>query len=104
MIADVDEDSFDYKVLASEKPVLAVFWAPWCEPCTRLAPVIEEVARIAGDRASVVRINTDENGELAFRLQVSGTPTSRIYRNGAAAASVAGVRTASHLLKLLLPE
>lgn len=99
----VDEDSFDYLVLAAEKPVLVEFWASWCEPCARQAPVLEELADAVGERAAVAKINADENAELLYRLKVKGIPTMKVFRNGAETATIAGVRTLDVLLKLLLP-
>lgn len=102
-IKDCGEDSYDYMVEQAAMPVLVQFWAPWCEPCARLTPVLEELAEEVGEQAAIVRVNTQEYPELAYRQQVKGTPTVKIYQPGAAPVKLAGFRTKEELLKLLLP-
>lgn len=102
-VTDVDENSFGYRVLDADGPVLVEFWAPWCDSCARLAPVLEEVAREVGGAATVVRVNADENGELLFRLNVRGIPTMKVYRCGEVVKTIAGARTKEDILGLLLP-
>lgn len=101
---EVDEDSFEYRVLGADRPVLVEFWAPWCEPCMRMIPVLEELAAEAGDRALVARVNADDNRELLFRLKVRGIPSMKIFRGGVETAHIAGYRAKEELLRLLLPE
>lgn len=100
-LREANEDSYDYVVLGASVPVLVEFWAPWCEPCGRMAPVLEELAAEAEGRALVVKVNADDNRELLFRLKVRGIPTMKVYRNGAETASLAGYRSKDELLALL---
>jgi thioredoxin 1 len=101
-LLEVDEMSFDYAVLEADCPVLVEFWAPWCEPCARMAPVLEEMAEEAEGRALVVKVNADDNRELLFRLKVRGIPTMKVFRNGSESAHIAGYRSKEELLALLL--
>ncbi|WP_438448877.1 thioredoxin family protein [Gorillibacterium sp. sgz5001074] len=101
---DVDEDSFNYRVLEADRPVLVEFWAPWCEPCQRMMPILEELAAEAGDRAVVARVNADDNRELLFRLKVRGIPSMKLFRDGRETAHLAGYRPKEELLRLLLRE
>jgi thioredoxin 1 len=80
-IPEVSTSTFQADVLASDKPVLVDFWAPWCGPCKMLAPVIEEVAG-ALTGAKFVKLNTDENPDLAAKYHISGIPTLILFKGG----------------------
>jgi thioredoxin 1 len=81
-IPEVSTSTFQTDVLASDKPVLVDFWAPWCGPCKMLAPVIEEVAGSLTGQAKFVKLNTDENPDLAARYHISGIPTLILFKGG----------------------
>lgn len=78
----VTGETFDKKVLRSEKPVLVDFWADWCPPCHRLAPVLEEFAAEKADELVVAKLNIDHDPELAERYGVESIPTLNLYRDG----------------------
>ena len=89
-LADVTESTFSQEVLQSSQPVLVDFWAPWCGPCKMLAPVVEKVASAHAGRAKFVKLNTDENPNLAGRYQVSGIPCLILFKNGEVADRIVG--------------
>jgi thioredoxin 1 len=89
-IPEVTQSTFQADVLASDKPVLVDFWAPWCGPCKMLAPVIEEVAGSLVGKANFVKLNTDENPNVAGQYGISGIPTLILFKGGEAVDRIVG--------------
>ncbi len=81
-VKEITENQFDAEVLKESKPVLVDFWAPWCGPCKMLGPVLEEVAANNEDRLKVVKVNVDENQDLAQKYEVMSIPTMFLVKNG----------------------
>lgn len=76
-----NKSNFAQEVLNSEKPVLVDFWAPWCGPCRMVVPLVEKIARENTD-IKVVKVNVDEEQELAMQYQVMSIPTLMVFKNG----------------------
>jgi thioredoxin 1 len=81
-IQELSESSFETDVLNSEKPVLVDFWAPWCGPCRRIAPLLEQFAQENSEAVKVVKINTDENMNLATGYRIDSIPTLILFKDG----------------------
>lgn len=74
--------TFKTDVLRNERPVLVDFWAAWCPPCRAVGPVLDEIARHHREKIDVVKLNVDENPELARKYQVTSIPAFRVFQNG----------------------
>lgn len=73
----------EFEKLVNEAPVVVIeFFATWCGHCQAIAPVVDEIKELLGDKAPVYQMDIDKYGPLADRLGVTGTPTFFIYRNG----------------------
>ena len=70
------------QIIASERPVLVDFWAPWCPPCRAIAPTLEQIAAEGAGRYVVGKLNVDENQETAGRYHIEGIPTLLIFKSG----------------------
>ena len=92
-----NEDNFKELVLDSTEPVLVDFWATWCGPCQMLAPALEELSR----QVKVVKVDVDENPQLAMAFQVSSIPTVVSFWDGKALKKSVGVVPGEKLLELL---
>ena len=95
----VDETSWDAQVMKSPELVLVDFWAVWCGPCQMVAPVIEELATEYAGKVKVMKLNTDENPEVAGKYQVMSIPTIMLFKDGEAVARVVGARGKDAILK-----
>ncbi len=81
-VRDVSSRTFDREVLRSDVPVIVDFWAPWCQPCRMVSPIVEQVARMRHGSYKVVKVNVDEAPDLAQRYQVQSLPMVALFRNG----------------------
>ncbi len=100
-IVHTSDGNFDADVLQSEKAVLLDFWAEWCSPCKAIAPILAEAADEYEDKLSVVKLNIDENPNIAQKFGIRSIPTLMIFKGGAPQAQKLGSLTKSQLTEFL---
>ncbi|MDK2821071.1 MAG: thioredoxin 1 [Clostridia bacterium] len=87
---DVNNDNFEAEVLSAPIPVVVDFWASWCGPCQMMAPVLEELADDEDCNAKIVKVNVDENQELASKYGIMSIPTMVIFKESQEIGRVVG--------------
>ena len=97
----VDGTNFETEVLKSDVPVLVDFWAPWCNPCKLIGPIIDELAGEYDGKVKIAKINVDDNQSLASQYGIRGIPTVMVFNAGEVAASFVGVRPKEDLVAAL---
>jgi len=97
----VTDASFVNDVLQSDKLVLVDFWAEWCGPCRKVAPVLEEIANELSDKVTVVKLDIDANPETARAYRVMSVPTLTIFKGGKPVHSVAGAKPKAEIIRLI---
>jgi putative thioredoxin len=102
-IVEADADSFD-EVITASMPVLVDFWAPWCGPCRALGPVLEQLADEHAGAVKVVKVNTDENQDLAQQFQIRSIPAVKLFRGGKVVDEFVGAQPLAQVRAFLQPH
>ena len=84
--------TFNDVVLKSATPVLVDFWAEWCGPCKAVAPILEEISNEYAGKIKIVKLNTDEEGQIAMKYGISSIPTMNLFVGGQIVRSIVGAR------------
>lgn len=89
------------EMVGGDQPVLVDFFATWCGPCKAMAPILSDVKRQMGDEIRIVKIDVDQNPEIASRYQVRGVPTLMLFKAGQVLWNQSGVVPANQLVQAL---
>ncbi len=81
-VGKTSDASFEADVLKSSEPVVVDFWAEWCGPCRMIAPALDEISTQVGDKVKIVKLNVDENPEVAAKYGIMSIPTLLMFKNG----------------------
>lgn len=107
MLNTIDVTSKDFKseVLDSELPVLVDFWAPWCQPCLMMSPVLDELSQDLAGKLKVCKVNTElpENAQLAADYQIHSIPNMKVFKAGKVIHEFVGLRPKQMLVSELEP-
>lgn len=98
---EISESDFQKLALNSSKPVLIDFYANWCFPCKKLAPIIADVSRKYSGRVSFYRVDVEKNSSLAARYRVEGIPALKVFKNGKVIAERTGLQSIDEISAML---
>lgn len=99
-VKDISDDSFEKDVLQSDKPVLVDFWAPWCQPCKMLSPIIDDIANDMPE-ITVAKINIDDNSATPGQYGVRGIPTLMLFKGGTLVGTQVGQSSKTDLVQFI---
>lgn len=100
-LKETNDAAFADDVLMNDKPVLVDFWATWCGPCRKVAPILEEIAAQHGDKIDVVKLDTDANPATTAQYGVVSIPTMNVYVKGQVVKTIVGAHPKPKLLREL---
>lgn len=98
---EVDDTTFEEKVINEKTPVLVDFWAPWCGPCRAIAPILDELAEEYKGKMTIARLNVDEAPQSASKYGISAIPTMLLFKDGKPVSQIVGFRPKPELKKAL---
>ena len=97
MALELNDSTFEEKVLKSDKPVLVDFWAEWCGPCKMLTPVLEKLSTENEGKIQIFKVNVDECQQLAVQFNIRSIPTLLFFKDGQVQEQVVGLKSESDL-------
>ncbi len=88
----VTEATFEAEVLKNDKTVLVDFWAEWCGPCRAVGPILDQIASEHSEKLDIVKVNVDENPQLAMKYQITSIPAMKVFQAGDVVKTVIGAK------------
>lgn len=99
MARAVTTANFQAEVLSNTKPVLVDFWAEWCGPCRMVSPIVDELGNDYADKLDVVKVNVDEEPQLAQQYGITGIPSLLVFKGGEVAKTMVGAKPKAILVQ-----
>jgi thioredoxin 1 len=96
-ITHLTDETFEEEVLQSNIPILVDYWAPWCEPCKMIAPILDSLSAEYAGKLKISKLNIDDNQKTPQKYGVRGIPTLMIFKNGNVEATKVGALSKSQL-------
>ena len=100
-ISTLTQANFAEQIATSDKPVVVDFWAEWCGPCKKVAPILDEIAGEHPGKITIAKLNVDENPDIARRFGVLSIPTMILFKDGQEASRIVGAKGKHQLLQEL---
>lgn len=100
MATELNESNFDSFVQQNRVAIIDC-WAPWCGPCRRMVPIIEELAGELAGKVGVAKLNTDENQAIAIRFNINAIPTLLVFKDGVLVDQLVGLRPKEAILEYI---
>ncbi|MDY5679401.1 MAG: thioredoxin [Candidatus Methanomethylophilaceae archaeon] len=98
MVTELNESNFD-SFVESNKIAIIDCWAPWCGPCRRMGPIVEELSGDLAGKAGVAKLNTDENQGIAIRFNINAIPTLLVFKDQVLVDSLVGLRPKEDIIE-----
>lgn len=89
---EVTDASFAEDVLNSKDTIMVDFWAEWCGPCRAVSPILDQIAQEHADKIKIVKLNVDDNPQMAMRYQITSIPAMKVFRGGEVVKTVIGAK------------
>lgn len=89
---DVTDATFAEVVLNSPDTIMVDFWAEWCGPCRAVSPILDAIAAEHSDKIKIVKLNVDDNPQMAMKYQITSIPAMKVFRGGEVVKTVIGAK------------
>ncbi|MFM9877091.1 MAG: thioredoxin [Rhodoglobus sp.] len=89
---DVTDATFAEEVLNSKDTIMVDFWAEWCGPCRAVSPILDQIAAEHADKIKIVKLNVDDNPQMAMKYQITSIPAMKVFRGGEVVKTVIGAK------------
>jgi thioredoxin 1 len=96
-VHEVTSSNWDNEVIKAQGLIMIDFWAAWCSPCRMISPTVEELAKEYSGKVKVLKLNTDENSEIASMYKIMGIPTIMFFKDGIKIDQIVGVVPKQHI-------